>query len=153
MFTRVFLNEVKPKATLEDIPNSFLDTLSKDYKIDFLYLLGIWQTGPKSIQVSRSLPNLFREMEEQVPDLKEDVDITGSPFAVHSYVLHKDFGNKDSLPSFQKRLKERNLKLIVDFVPNHTGLDCNWAIEHPEYYVHVSLLLQKLTIGNRRTIS
>ena len=29
----------------------------------------------------------------------------------------------------------RGLRLLLDFVPNHTGLDHPWVEEHPEYYI------------------
>ena len=27
------------------------------------------------------------------------------------------------------------LRLLLDFVPNHTGMDNPWVEEHPEYYI------------------
>ncbi len=32
-------------------------------------------------------------------------------------------------------MRKRNLKLMLDFVPNHTGLDHPWVESQPEYYV------------------
>ncbi len=36
------------------------------------------------------------------------------------------------------RLKERGLRLMLDFVPNHTAPDHPWVNQHPEYYVQGS---------------
>ena len=33
------------------------------------------------------------------------------------------------------RLKKRGIKLLLDFVPNHTAMDHPWISEHPEYYI------------------
>ena len=33
------------------------------------------------------------------------------------------------------RLKQRGLRLLLDFVPNHTGLDHPWVEDHLEYYI------------------
>ena len=35
----------------------------------------------------------------------------------------------------RERLRKRGLKLLLDFVPNHTGLDHPWVEDHPEYYL------------------
>jgi glycosidase len=32
-------------------------------------------------------------------------------------------------------LRKRGLRLMLDFVPNHTGIDHPWVTEHPEYYM------------------
>src|SRR5207237_10671690 len=36
---------------------------------------------------------------------------------------------------FRHKLHHYGLKLILDFVPNHLGLDHPWLDEHPEYFV------------------
>jgi glycosidase len=34
-----------------------------------------------------------------------------------------------------QRLGQRGLRLMLDFVPNHTGPDHHWVAEHPEYFI------------------
>mgnify|MGYP000026059254 CR=1 FL=1 len=43
-------------------------------------------------------------------------------------------GNLDNL----RDLHRRGLRLLLDFVPNHTGLDHPWVEQHPEFYVQGS---------------
>ncbi len=69
-----------------------------------------------------------------LPDLRDE-DITGSPYAVRAYAVHTDFGGPDALARFRQRLRQHGLRLLLDFVPNHTGLDHVWVWQHPEYYV------------------
>ena len=38
-------------------------------------------------------------------------------------------------PGCASGFAQRGLRLMLDFVPNHTGLDHPWVEEHPEYYV------------------
>jgi hypothetical protein len=61
--------------------------------------------------------------------------VCGSPFAIREYVVNRDFGGPPALERFRKRLADRGVKLMLDFVPNHTALDHPWAREHPEFYV------------------
>jgi glycosidase len=121
-------------ATLDDVPDSLLDEIA-GYGFDLLWLLGIWQTSPTSRAVSLTNAALRREAEQALPDLREQ-DITGSPFAVRSYEARPEWGGNAALARLRTRLSERGVRLMLDFVPNHTGLDHAWIEEHPEYYVH-----------------
>jgi glycosidase len=62
-------------------------------------------------------------------------DIAGSGFAITAYTVHPTLGGDKALARLRRRLAKRGLKLMLDFVPNHTGLDHRWVEEHPEYYV------------------
>jgi hypothetical protein len=121
-------------TTLDDVPDSLLDRMAGS-GFDLLWLLGIWQTSPASRAVSLTNAALRREAVRALPDLTER-DITGSPFAVRSYEVRPEWGGNAALARLRSRLTERGVRLVLDFVPNHTGLDHDWVEEHPEYYVH-----------------
>ena len=72
------------------------------------------------------------------PPRSQDEDICGSPFAIVAYETHRDFGGDKALAHVRKRLAQRNLKLLLDFVPNHTAPDHPWVQTHPEYYIQGS---------------
>ena len=135
--TRVWLTrlsqELGRSTTLDDIPDAELDRLA-ELGFDFIWFLSVWQTGLASQKISRSLLELRHDFEETLPDLKEE-DIEGSGFAITGYTAHKALGGDESLARLRKRLQTRGLRLMLDFVPNHTGLDHPWVEEHPEYYV------------------
>src|SRR5262249_42323940 len=59
----------------------------------------------------------------------------GSGFAIVSYEVHPALGGRAALMRLRNRLRQRGLRLMLDFVPNHTALDHRWVEEHPEYYV------------------
>jgi hypothetical protein len=135
--TRIWLRELGRErgrpATLDDVGDEFLDHLVAR-RFDWVWPLGVWQTGPAGRAVSQRQPEWRREFQALLPDLT-DADITGSPFAVQAYTVHTDFGGNESLARFRERLRQRDLKLLLDFVPNHTALDHPWVGQHPEYYV------------------
>ena len=101
---------------------------------DWVWFLSVWQTGLAGQRVSRSNPEWRKEFEETLPDLREE-DIAGSGFAITGYTVHQHLGGDAALARLRERLRKRGLRLMLDFVPNHTGLDHPWVEDHPEYYI------------------
>lgn len=135
--TRIWLQELSTQlarpVTLDDIPDAQLDRFAEQ-GFDWIWLLGVWQTGPAGRQVSLSQPEWRKEYESTLPDFT-DADVSGSPFAIKAYDLNADFGSPGCLPRFRDRLKKRGLRLLLDFVPNHVALDHGWVQSHPEYFI------------------
>jgi glycosidase len=135
--TRVWLTELSRQlgrcATLDDIPDAELDRLV-EMGFDLVWFLSVWQTGLAGQQVSRSNPEWRREFQETLPDLREE-DIAGSGFAITGYTVHTNLGGDAALARLRGRLRKRGLKLMLDFVPNHMGLDHPWIEDHPDYFV------------------
>jgi hypothetical protein len=137
MNTRVWLTalsrQLERRATLDDIPDAELDRLAA-MGFDWIWLLSVWQTGAAAQAVSRSNPEWRHEFEQTLPDLTED-DIPGSGFAITGYTVHRDLGGDAALARVRERMRQRGLKLMLDFVPNHMAPDHPWVEEHPEYFV------------------
>ena len=135
--TRVWLTELSRalgrRATLDDIPDADLDRVAAA-GFDWVWLLSVWRTGLAGQRVSRNNAEWRREFEHTLPDLRED-DIAGSGFAITGYTVHPDLGGDAALARLRERLRQRGLRLMLDFVPNHTGVDHPWVEHHPEYYV------------------
>ncbi|HEU4350995.1 MAG TPA: alpha-amylase family glycosyl hydrolase [Burkholderiales bacterium] len=135
--TRVRLSELGAalgrRATLDDIPDAELNALARE-GFDLVWFLGVWQTGEAARHVSTSSPEWLAEFRRALPDFR-DSDISGSPFAVRDYHVHRDFGGDEALAHLRKRLAQRGMRLILDFVPNHVAPDHRWASEHPEFFI------------------
>jgi glycosidase len=135
--TRVWLTELSRAigrpATLDDIPDTELDHLAR-MGFDWVWLLSVWQTGPEARRVSLSNPEWRREFHETLPDLTDD-DIPGSGFAITGYTVHAALGGDAALARLRERLRQRGLRLMLDFVPNHMGLGHPWVEDHPEHFV------------------
>jgi glycosidase len=102
--------------------------------VDWIWLLSVWRTGPAGQRVSRENPEWRQEFKATLPDLRE-ADIAGSGFAITGYTVASHLGGDSALSRLRERLRQRGLRLMLDFVPNHTGLDHPWVQDHPEYYV------------------
>src|SRR5262245_36084154 len=135
--TRVWLTELSRglgrPATLDDIPDAALDRLAS-IGFDWVWMLSVWRTSPDSQRVSRSNPEWRREFQETLPDLREQ-DIGGSGFAIAEYRASELLGGEWALARLRDRLRQRGLKLMLDFVPNHMGLGHAWVESHPERFV------------------
>ncbi len=131
--TRVLLSSIKPNATLDDIPDSFLRQINVD-GFDWVWLLGVWSVGPASRRISRSRTSWLDEYRNALPDLEEK-DICGSPFAIQGYTVDPYLGGEDALARIRSRMRALDIKLMVDFIPNHIGFDHPWIASNPEFLI------------------
>ncbi len=135
--TRVWLTAISKEtgkpATLDDIPDAALDQIA-EMGFDWVWFLSVWATGQLGQQVSRENAEWRKDFEKTLPDLQEQ-DIRGSGFAIAAYHVHPAIGGNDALERLRERLQKRDLKLMLDFVPNHMGPDHPWVYNHPEYFI------------------
>jgi len=101
-----------------------------------IWLMGVWPTGPRSRAAALGDPSFGRSPADTVSDWKEE-DFAGSPFAVADYTVARELGGEPALKKFRKQLHAHGLGLLLDFVPNHLGLDHRWIVERPELFVQV----------------
>ncbi len=99
----------------------------------------------------------FRAVEEQLPRLKElGVDILwfmpvhpsgkakpedslSNPYAVTNYMaVDSAYGKTADFKALVKRAHDLGLRVIMDWVPNHTGWEHPWVKDHPEYYTKIN---------------
>lgn len=59
----------------------------------------------------------------------------GSYYAVRDYkAVNPEFGTFDDFKAVVDSAHAAGMKVIIDWVPNHTGCDNAWVTEHPDYY-------------------
>ena len=60
----------------------------------------------------------------------------GSPYAVRDYqAVNPAYGTEADFRALVEAVHSRGMKLILDWVPNHTSPDNAWVKEHPDYYI------------------
>lgn len=61
----------------------------------------------------------------------------GSPYSIKNYTeINPRYGTIDDLKNLVSKAHSLNLKVILDWVPNHTGWDNPWITEHPDWFLH-----------------
>ncbi len=125
--------ELGRTATLDDLSNGMLDTMVEQ-GFSWIYLIGVWPTGPLSREAAKHDELLRTYLTSVLPDFTPE-DICGSPFAPQNYDACQSLGGNAALARLRERARGAGLSLMLDFVPNHIGLDHAWVHEHPEYCV------------------
>ena len=60
----------------------------------------------------------------------------GSYYAVADYTaVNPEFGTISDWKNLVKTIHSKGMKVIIDWVPNHTGADHRWVTEHPDFFV------------------
>ena len=73
-------------------------------------------------------------------DRKRDTTELGSYYAVADYKkINPEYGNMDDWKSLVKTAHEKGLKVIIDWVPTHSGADHHWLKTNPDFYMKDSL--------------
>jgi alpha-amylase len=64
----------------------------------------------------------------------------GSYYAVSDFTaLNPEFGTLADFKQTVQSIHNRGMKVIIDWVPNHTGGDHRWLTEHPDFFVKDSV--------------
>src|SRR4051812_34170405 len=132
--TRCWLGELSERlgkgVNLAAIPD---EDLARFKRLGFthVWLMGVWRVGPRSR--AHSLDH-FRPNRGELHCAEEEIH--GSTFAIAGYVVEENIGGEEGLRRFREQLHRQDLKLLLDFIPNHVGLDHPWLREEPRLFVH-----------------
>lgn len=71
---------------------------------------------------------------------KKRAGTLGSYYSIADYrETNPEFGTKEDFKALVDQAHEMGFKVMMDWVANHTGWDCAWVEEHPEWYTQDTL--------------
>ena len=131
--TRPWLYELsikykKPITRLTDIPLKEFDELAKN-GVDIVWMMGVWKLGEYGLDFDRK-----QNYSKYLPDWTIE-DVIGSPYAVYEYTCNPTLGNNNDLMWLKAQINSKGMKLMLDFVPNHSAVDAPEAKSKPEMYI------------------
>lgn len=134
--TRSWIKKFGEDATLKDIPEEYWSSL-RSRGMDYVWLMGIWETSVESIEACCFHPDLMRVYDHTDPDWTRG-DVQGSPYAIEDYQVSSLLGSWDDLALIYQKIKENDLNLILDFIPNHFNAYSQLITSNPEVFIEVS---------------
>ncbi len=134
--TRSWIKQFGEGATLKDIPDEYWSML-KSHGMDCVWLMGVWETTAASIDACCFHPDLMRVYDHTDPDWTRN-DVQGSPYAIEDYKVSSLLGSWEDLAQTYQKIKKNDLRLILDFIPNHFNAFSQLIETNPEIFVEVS---------------
>lgn len=135
--TWVWLGELtslhKEPITLHNIPEEVWNGLAEMH-IDAVWFMGVWERSPGSIRISNQHPGNLSDFYRALPDFTPE-DNVGSPYCIRRYAVDQHLGGNDGLATARAALASRNIKLVLDYVPNHLAHDHPWVCESPDFFI------------------
>lgn len=111
----------RPINTLDQIPDEELDALARA-GITGLWLIGLWERSNASKTIKQIMGN---------------PDAVASAYSLFDYVIAHDLGGEAAVDILRQRAWQRGMRLASDMVPNHTGIDGRWVIDHPDWFLQL----------------
>ena len=104
---------------LDQIPDEELDNL-RDEGFTGLWLIGLWERSYAS---------------RRIKQINGNPEAAASAYSLLDYEIAGNLGGWEALSNLRSRCWARGIRLASDMVPNHTGMDGKWVIEHPDLFI------------------
>jgi glycosidase len=106
---------------LDQVPEEEIDRLAS-YGINALWLIGLWERSSAS---------------RRIKHIGGNPEAEASAYALYDYEIAGKLGGWQALHTLREKCARRNIRLASDMVPNHTGIDGRWVIEHPDWFIQL----------------
>jgi len=106
---------------LDQIPDEEIDELARR-GFTGLWLIGLWERSQASKTIKQWTGN---------------PEAAASAYSLYDYDIAEELGGWGALTNLRERCMKRGIRLGSDMVPNHTGIDSRWMIEHPDRFLQL----------------
>ncbi|MDR1411351.1 MAG: alpha-amylase [Spirochaetaceae bacterium] len=106
---------------LDQIPDEELDDLAHR-GFTGLWLIGLWERSNASRIIKQWTGN---------------PEAAASAYSLYDYDIAGELGGWEALANLRDRCYRRGIRLGSDMVPNHTGIDSRWMMEHPDRFLQL----------------
>jgi glycosidase len=104
---------------LDQIPDEELDKLAS-WGFNGLWLIGLWERSQAS---------------QRIKQLCGNPEAVASAYSLKNYAIAHDLGGEASYERLREKAWRRGIRLASDMVPNHMGIDSDWVVEHPDWFL------------------
>ncbi|MHB9133448.1 MAG: alpha-amylase family glycosyl hydrolase [Armatimonadota bacterium] len=104
---------------LDQIPDEELDQLAHR-GFTGLWLIGLWERSTASARIKQMTGN---------------PEAAASAYSLAGYDIAGELGGNDALENLRARAWQRGIRLASDMVPNHMGIDAQWVVDHPDWFI------------------
>jgi glycosidase len=112
----------RPIERLDQIPDEELNELARR-GFTGLWLIGLWERSNASRTIKQWTGN---------------PEAAASAYSLYDYDIAEELGGWGALTNLRERCFQRGIRLGSDMVPNHTGIDSRWVMEHPDRFLQLS---------------
>ncbi|MBN2366363.1 MAG: alpha-amylase, partial [Calditrichaeota bacterium] len=125
--TYVWLDQLSKKykrsiTRLDQIPDEELNQLA-GWGFTGLWLIGLWERSRAS---------------QRIKQLCGNPEAVASAYSLMNYGVAGDLGGEEAFQNLRERAWKRGIRMGGDMVPNHMGIDSNWIMEHPDWFVQLN---------------
>jgi glycosidase len=106
-------------SRLDEIPDEELALLASS-GFNGLWLIGLFERSAASRKVKR---------------MRGDNDALASAYSLKAYEIAEELGGYRAYNDLAQRAWAHGVRLAADMVPNHVGIDADWVINHPDWFL------------------
>lgn len=114
--SKIYQREIKH---LDQIPDEELDKLAR-WGFNGLWLIGLWERSDAS---------------KRIKQLCGNPEAVASAYSLKKYNIAGDLGGEEAYQRLRDKAWQRGIRLASDMVPNHMGIDSDWVISHPDWFI------------------